>query len=142
MHTRSNFALIAYSHATVLQALPQTPLALPARLEAQRTARQARPCACEHNSCTSTSFMHDCCELYLNYMLCSDQRGACCPLHGAWSCRAASPIQRTHVIVHMSVILRILIPHFLTMDHMYTSALREALYKLSVRSYVRWDGGA
>ena len=42
----------------------------------------------------------------------------------------------------MSVILRILIYHFLTMDHVYTSALREALYKLSVRNYVRWDGGA
>ena len=54
----------------------------------------------------------------------------------------ASPIQRTHVIVHVSIILRILIPHFLTMDHMYTSALREALYKVLVRSNVRWDGGA
>ena len=42
----------------------------------------------------------------------------------------------------MSVILRILIYHFLTMDRAYTSALREALYKLSVRNYVRWDGGA
>ena len=41
----------------------------------------------------------------------------------------------------MSVILRILIYHFLTMDHVYTSALREALYQLSVRNYVRWDGG-
>ena len=63
-------------------------------------------------------------------------------MHGAWSCRAASPIQRTHVIVYMSVILRILIYHFLIMDIVHTSALREALYKLSVRNYVRWDGGA
>ena len=44
--------------------------------------------------------------------------------------------------MHVSIILRILIPHFLTMDHMYTSTLSEALYKLSVRNYVRWDGGA
>ena len=55
---------------------------------------------------------------------------------------SCSPIQRTHVIVYVSVILRMLIYHFLAMDHVYTSALREALYKLSVRNYVRWDGGA
>ena len=52
------------------------------------------------------------------------------------------PIQRTHVIVYVSVILRILIYHFLIMDIVHTSALREALYKVFVCSYVRWDGGA
>ena len=44
--------------------------------------------------------------------------------------------------MYVSIILRILIPHFLTLDHLYTSALREALEKMSVRNYVRWDGGA
>ena len=34
--------------------------------------------------------------------------------------------------MYVSVILRILIPHFLIMDIVHTSALREALYKLSV----------
>ena len=63
-------------------------------------------------------------------------------MHGAWSCWDASPIQRTHVIVYVSVIPTMLIYHFLIMDIMHTSALREALYKLSVRNYVRWDGGA
>ena len=28
------------------------------------------------------------------------------------------------------------------MDIVHTSALHEALYKVSVRNYVRWDGGA
>ena len=61
---------------------------------------------------------------------------------GAAELLHASLIQRTHVIVYVSVILRILIPHFLIMDIVHTSALREALYKVFVCSYVRWDGGA
>ena len=41
----------------------------------------------------------------------------------------------------MSIIPTMLIYHFLIMDIVHTSALLEALYKLSVRNYVRWDGG-
>ena len=59
----------------------------------------------------------------------------------AGSCWAAAPIQRTHVTVLMSIIPTMLIYHFLIMDIVHTSVLREALYKLSVHSYVRWDGG-
>ena len=44
--------------------------------------------------------------------------------------------------MYVSVILRMLIYHFLIMDIVHTPALREALYKVFVRSYVRWDGGA
>ena len=57
---------------------------------------------------------------------------------GAAELLHASLIQRTHVIVYVSVIPRMLIYHFLMMDCAYTSALREALYKLSVHSYVRF----
>ena len=52
------------------------------------------------------------------------------------------PPQRTHVTVLQSVIPTMLIYHFLIMDIVHTSALREALYKVFVCSYVRWDGGA
>ena len=52
------------------------------------------------------------------------------------------PPQRTHVTVLQSIIPTMLIYHFLIMDIVHTSALREALYKVFVCSYVRWDGGA